>query len=257
MSGGTVYGRRAVELPVLPLVSLLRRENLGDPHAIFAGGERYVSPRFADEAATLLRQELADAGLGGRDALDDLIDTLALVQRATLEYYGWVTAGDENFALLTASAGRRAVAVVRTGERVRFEAVDPDRLVEALVQRLPDVRPGSGDSVSVLATEFANRSSRSEGSIMRRTGSGRSDSARRLDALLKEPRTGGAKLYAAARDRAGVRTRSAEWLTVLDLAAGRWLVYPTLGRGERAVNAVPGTPQLLAAKLGELTCTIG
>ncbi len=257
MSGGTMYRGRVVELPVLPLVSLLLRENLGDPHAIFAGGERYVSPRFADEAAASLRQELAGAGLGGRDALDDFVDMLALVQRASLEYYGWVTAGGENYTLLTASAGRRAVAVVRGGERVRFEVVDPDRLVEAFVQRLPDLRPATGDSVSVLATEFANRSSRQAGSIMRRTGSGRSDSARRLDALLKEPRTGGAKLYAAARDRTGVRTRSAEWLTVLDLDAGRWLVYPTLGRGERAINAVPGTPHLLATKLGELSRTIG
>ena len=256
MSGGTVYRRRGVELPVLPLVSLLRQENLGDPHAIFAGGERYVSPRFADEASALLREELAAAGLDRRDALDDFVDSLALVQRAAIEYYGWVTSGGENVTLLTASIGRRAVAVVRHGNRVHFEPVDPDRLVEALVQRLPEARPGAGDSVSVLASEFTGRGNRQAGSIMRRTGSGRSDDARRLDALLKEPRVGGAKLYAAARDRAGVRTRSAEWLNVLDLAGGRWLVYPTLGRGERAINAVPATPHLLAAKLGELSRTI-
>ncbi len=256
MSGGTVHGRRLVELSVLPLVSLLQRENLGDPHAVFAGGERYVSPRFADETAALLRQELAGAGLGGRDDLYDFVDTLALVQRATTEFYGWVTSGDENYAVLTAATGRRGVTVVRSGDRVRFEVTEPDRLVEALVHRLPNVRAGAGDAVSVLATEFGSRSGRAAGSIMRRTGSGRSDGARRLDALLKEPRVGGAKLYAAARDRAGVRSRSAEWLTVLDLAAGRWVVYPTLGRGERAINAVPATPHVLAAKLSELTRTI-
>src|SRR3954451_25470063 len=104
MSGGTVYRRRGVELPVLPLVSLLRRENLGDPHAIFAGGERYVSPRFADEAEALLRAELAAAGLGGRDALYDFLDTLALVQRASVEFYGWVSSHAEDFALLTAAS---------------------------------------------------------------------------------------------------------------------------------------------------------
>lgn len=256
MTGGTVRGGRAVELPVLALAGLLRRENLGDPHAIFAGGERYVSPRFADEAEALLRQELADAGLGGRDALHDFLDTLALVQRASVEFYGWISSGDEDAALLAAAAGRRAVAVVRIGDRVRFEPVDPDRLAEAVVLRLPDVRAGIGDAVSVLATEFRARSNREPGSIMRRSGSGRSDGARRLDALLKEPRIGGAKLYAAVRDRAGVRTRSAEWLTVLDLAGGRWLTYPTLGRGERAFNAVPATPQLLTAKLDELGRTI-
>lgn len=256
MTGGTVRGGRMVELPVLPLVSLLRRENLGDPHAIFAGGERYVSPRFAGAAAELLRAELAGAGLGHRDALDDFVDTLALVQRAAVEFYGWVSGQDGDYAVLVASAGRRAVAVVRSGERVRFEVADPDRLVDALVWRLPEARAATGDSVSVLASEFGSRGGRHPGSIMRRTGSGRSDGARRLDVLLKEPRVGGAKLYAAARDRAGVRARSAEWLTLLDLASGRWVVYPTLGRGERAVNAVPATPQLLAAKLGELQRTI-
>ena len=256
MTGGTVRGGRVVELPVLALAGLLRRENLGDPHAIFAGGERYVSPRFADEAEALLREELAGAGLGGRDAMYDFLDTLALVQRASVEFYGWVSGGDENAALLTAASGRRAVAVVRIGDRVRFEPVDADRLADALVYRLPDVRAGFGDSVSVLDAEFRARSNREPGSIMRRSGSGRSDAVRRFDALLKEPRVGGAKLYAAARDRAGARTRSAEWLTVLDLAGGRWVLYPTLGRGERAFNAVPATPQLLAAKLDELRRTI-
>ncbi|HEV7652130.1 MAG TPA: ESX secretion-associated protein EspG [Actinophytocola sp.] len=256
MTGGTVRGGRGVELPVLALAGLLRRENLGDPHAIFAGGERYVSPRVAGAAEALLREELAGAGLGGRDALHDFLDTLSLVQRASAEFYGWVSSGDEDTALLVAATGRRAVAVVRNGDRVRFEPADPDRPAEGLVYRLPDVRAGAGDSVSVLDTEFRARGNREPGSIMRRSGSGRSDGARRLDALLKEPRAGGAKLYAAVRDRAGVRTRAAEWLTVLDLAGGRWVVYPTLGRGERAVNAVPATPQLLAAKLDELGRTI-
>lgn len=253
MPGGTLHSRRVVELPVTPLTGLLRRENLGDPHAIFAGGERYASPRQAGETAAALRRELADAGLGHRDALDDFLGTLAVVQRAAVEFYGWVRAGDDDHALLVAAAGRRAVAVTRSGDRVRFEAADPDRLVEALVHRLPEAWPGSGDSISVLATELGRRPA---GSIMRPMGSGRSEGARRLDALLREPRVGGAKLYAAARDRAGVRSRSAEWLTVLDLAGGRWIVYPTLGRGARAVNAVPATPHLLAAKLGELQRTI-
>jgi len=255
MVGGIVHGRRVVELPLLPLVGLLRRENLGDPHAVFAGGERYVSPRFAGAATDSLERELDDAGLGGRDALHDFVDTLALVQRAAIEYYGWASSGDDHQTLLVAATGRRAVAVVRAGDRVRFEVAEPDRLVESLVDRLPGAPGGRGESVSVLATAFG-ASGRQPGSIMRPSGSGRSDAARRLDALLKEPRLGGAKLYAAARDRAGVRSRSAEWLTVLDLASGRWVVYPTLGRGERAFNAVPATPRLLAAKLGELQRTI-
>src|SRR2546428_126158 len=80
--------------------------------------------------------------------------------------------------------------------------------------------------------------------------SARPQDARRLDALLRAARTGGAQLYAAGRDHAGTRHRSEECLTVLDIAQyGRWAVYPTSGRGERAVNAVPATPRLLVDKL--------
>ncbi len=255
MTGDTMRGGRVVELSVLPLMSLLRRENLGDPHAIFAGGERYVSHRFADQAADELRKELAGAGLGDRDALREFVHTLSLVQRCGTEFYGWVD-GAERYAVLVASLGRRGVAVVRTGDRVRFEAADPDRLVEDLVRRLPDMRAGTGEPVSLPATELGRRAGRRPDSIMRRSGSGRSDAARRLDVLLHEPRLGGAKLYAAARDRTGVRRRSAEWLTVLDVLSGRWVIHPTLGRGERAVTAVPATPRVLAAKLDELRRTI-
>lgn len=71
-------------------------------------------------------RELGDAGLGGRHALADFVDTVAIVQRAAVEYYGWVSSGDDSHALLTASSGRRAVAVIRVGERVRFEGADTE-----------------------------------------------------------------------------------------------------------------------------------
>jgi hypothetical protein len=73
-----------------------------------------------------------------------------------------------------------------------------------------------------------------------------------LEALLHEPQLGGAKLYAANRDPDGNRRRSREWLTLLDLISGRWLVHPTLGRGERIIHAAPGSAPLIAARLAEL-----
>lgn len=243
--------RRVVELSVVSLLSVVGRENLGEPHAVFAGGERYVSPRFADEADRVLRRELDVAGLGERVAYREFLDLLAVVQRASVEFYGWVTTASGSYSLLLAGAGRSAVAVVRAGERVAFESADPQRLAEHLVQRLPDVPPARGDSISVLAADLGASRGR-EGTVMRRTADARPEGARRLDALLKAPRVGTAKLYAARRDRHGVRQRSPEWLTVLDLHEGRWAVYTTRGRGERAVNAVAGSPQLIVGKLREL-----
>jgi hypothetical protein len=247
-----VRARRTVELSVFPLISLIRNKNLGDPHPIFAGGERYVSPRYADEAERLLRDELTEDGLGRRDALDEFVDALTLVQRASSEYYGWMSSGEQRYATLVAGSGRRAVAVMRAGDRVTVERADADRLVEELVYRLPDVRTGAGESISVLAETFGARQA---GAVLRHSKSARPEDARRLDALVREPRLGGAKLYAARRDQNGDRHRSREQLTLLDLTVGRWLVYPTLGRGERAINAMPGSPQLIATKLTELRRT--
>ena len=244
-----MQGRRTVELSVFPLISLIRKEKLGEPHPLFAGGERYVSPRFTAEAERVVREELAGHGLGDRSALADFVEKLALVQQAGTEYYGWMTNGEQKYATLVAGSGRRAVAVMRAGNLVTFEPVDSEELINEFVYRLPDVRAGDGD---VIAVRTADIGARQSGAIMRRSQPTRPDGARRLEALLHEPRLGGAKLYAANRDQEGNRRRSREWLTLLDLISGRWLVHPTLGRGERTIHAVPGTAPAIAAKLAEL-----
>lgn len=240
-----------VELSVFPLLTLMQKENLGEPHAIFAGGERYVSPRFAGEAERVLRQELADAGLGERADYLEFVELVGIAAWAGIEYYGWVTTTDEAYAVLAAASGRSAVIVVRSGERVRVERCDVDRMIESLVWRLPDVAVGHGEAISVRHADFHARG-RADGSVMRRSAAARPEGARRLDALLKAQRLAVTKLYAAKRDLNGVRQRSERWLTVLDLVDGRWALSVAQGRGERWINAAPGTPQLIASKLVEL-----
>jgi hypothetical protein len=243
--------RRAVELPVTVLISLIQKEKLGEPHVILAGGERYVSPRFQQEADRALRQSLDEARVD-----DDFRDTLALLQRARVEFYGWITAGEETMAALVAGSGRAAVTVIRNDDTVRFEQADPDRLVETLIMMLPEVPAGRGESISLRAGDYAPPPAGQE-TFLKRPTAARSKEARRLDALLQAPRLGGAKLYAAGRDNAGARLRAKEWITVLDLEQlGRWAVYSTEGQGAKAINAVPGTPRMLATKLAELQRSI-
>lgn len=242
--------RSAVELAVHPLIALIHKENLGDPHPVLAGGEEYVSHRFVDEAEQTLRTELAQAGLADRGRLADFTGMLSIIQTARTEFYGWVTSDTDTYALVVAANGRNAFAMSRHGDRVRFRRVGADRLVEALVDQLPDVPPGRGEPISVREAEVTSSDPRP---ILRRaSGPPRSEQARRLDALLRTPRRSAAKLYAARRDDNGNRIRSSEWLTLLDLADGRWAVYPTTGRSERAVNAVAATPTLVATRLTEL-----
>jgi hypothetical protein len=244
---------RTVELSVFPLLSLMQKENLGEPHAVLAGGERYVSPRFADQAARVVQQELHDAGLGERGEFDSFLDLVNIVQRASLEYYGWITTSDEAYSVLVAAHGRQAVLVVRSGERVRFERCDLDRMVEAFVWRLPDNGVAHGEPFSVRHADFHAPRGRAEGSVMRRSSPARPEGARRLDALLKAPRLAVAKLYTAKRDMNGIRQRSERWLTVLDLVDGRWALSVSQVRGERWINAAPGTHQHIGDRVLELT----
>jgi hypothetical protein len=242
-------GGSAVELSVYPLISLIHKENLGDPHPVLAGGELYMSHRFASESERWLRAELAEAGLADRSRLADFTGMLSIIQAARTEFYGWVTTHDDSYSVLAAAHGRNAFALVRRGEYVSFQRVSPERLAEAMVDQLPDVPAGHGESISVAAAELGSTS----GVVLRgASGTTRSEQARRLNALFRTPRRGVAKLYAARRDDAGNRVRSREWLDLFDVSEGRWAVHTTTGRGERIINAVAAPPALIAAKLTEL-----
>jgi hypothetical protein len=248
---------RAVEISVFPLFSIIQKENLGEPHAIFAGGERYVSPRFAAEAERVLQQELKAAGLEDRQDYLAFVDLVNVVQRATTEFYGWVIGVGDDYGVLVASHGRQAVGVVRSGESVRVERCELDRMVDALVWQLPDIPVARGDAISVGHAEFHASYSRVSGSVMRRAAGARPESARRLDALLDARRASVTKLYAAKRDLSGVRQRSGRWLTVLDLVdGGRWALSVTHARQQKWINAAPGTPQVIGERLHELARSV-
>lgn len=247
---------RAVEISVSPLFSLLQRENLGEPHAILTGGERYFSPRFAVEAERVIQQELKDAGLGDERDYRRFVELVTVVQHATVEFYGWVTGVGEDYGVLVASHGQQAVGAVRAGDGVRFERCPADRMVDVLASRLPEVPVGRGDSVTVGHAEFHSPKSRPAGTVMRRTAPARPEKARRLDALLDARRRYVTKIYAAKRDAGGFRQRSERWVTILDLVDGRWVLSVTQARGEKWISAAPGTSQVIADRLGELARSV-
>jgi hypothetical protein len=248
---------RAVEISVFPLFSLIQKENLGEPHAVFAGGERYISPRFAAQAERVFQEELAEVGLGERRDYLEFVDLVSVVQRATAECYGWVTTAEKTYAVVAASYGRSAVVLVRSGETLRIERCELNKMVGGLLARLPDIPVGRGEAFSVRHDEFRAPRSRVAGSVMRRSTATRPEGIRRLDELLDARRHAVTKLYAAKRDSSGVRERSERWLTVLDLAdGGRWGLSVNQVRGEKWINVAPGAATVLADRLGELARSI-
>lgn len=239
---------RSITLPLTAIVRLLQTSNLGEPHVVLAGGERYYSPRFAEENDRELRRQLGDVDT------DDVYDALSLVQHADTEYYGWVDAGNGDEAILLAGLRGNGVMLIRSDDHVTLQRTGADRLAETLVAQLPGTSPGWGESISIRADEYGKRQG---GSRMQAARSARPHGVRRMEALLAAPRFGGGKLYAAIRDDEGRRVRSMDWLTYLDIEDyGRWLVYAADGRGERSVTAVPGSPDRFAGKLHDLARTI-
>lgn len=247
-------GAQTTEISLYTLLSLLRREKLGEPHTIFVGGERYVSPRHVKEAERLLEQELRDAGYDNEARYDELIRAVGIMQRATLEFYGWVASVDMSYAVLVGVSGRSAVVVVRGDDRVVFERIDSARMLETLVYRLPDVKVAAGEPFSVSAEEFGP-AQRAAGSVMRRSNAGRPEAARRLDAVMKAERRAVTKLYAAKRD-GDDRVRSERWLTVLDTVDGRWALSATTRRGVQWIHAAPGSDRYLTDSLDELARSV-
>ncbi len=243
-----------VELSVDTLYRLLKQQNLGEPHPLFAGGERYYSPRFQQESDARLRAELDRAGVNTARGVDPgFLDLLAVLHRGATEYYGWLHDAEGPYSVLVAVAGRSAALAQRVGERVTFEQVDAGRALESFVFRLPNVPAARGEALSVRAADLAQPVAPEVGGFrMSRPHSATPPAARRLRALMSSPRVGGGKLYTAKRDHHGKRRRSADWVSFVDLVDGRWAVYSSSGRGERSVNAVPGTAQLLSRRLVEL-----
>jgi hypothetical protein len=233
-----------VELSVATLYRLLGQLDLGEPHPLFTGGERYYSPRLRQEADAEFRAALIAAGVIGRDGLDQgFVELLTVMQRGQVEYYGWLHDAEGPYSVLTAAAGRVGVLAERIEDTVTFEAVEAGRLLDAFLYRLPSTPPARGEALSVRVRDLAE----SDGFPRRLP-----PPARRLEALLKTERTGGGKLYTARRDPRGKRVRATAWVDVIDVAAGRWALYRVAGGGEPFVTAVPGTTQVIGKRLSEL-----
>ena len=255
-----VRTRDKVELSVESVHRLCVGHGLGEPHALFTGGARYYPQRVRQEADAQLRRELDAAGVNGPRGVDaDFLDLLGVVQRASVEYYGWLQDTEGTYSVLVAALGRTGVLAQRIGDAVAFERVDPGRVVESFVFRLPNVAASRGEAISVRESDYADSATTADagGFRMSRPRSAQAPEARRLAALVAAPRVGGGKLYTARRDHRGNRVRAADWLSFIDLADGRWVLYRTAGRGERSISAVPGSPQFIRKRLAELHATIG
>lgn len=214
-------------------------DNLGEHHPAL----HVRSPGGTlDERARLEREIFEDLAQEGMP-LTAVRETLRVLAHAELECYGWIAENQADALPVVAAATAVEYGVIAVNDNgfVRLQPSHGDP-ADAVAARLPEMPPGRGASINVRQDETG--------------GSGQQ--AVLLRQLLRRPRTGSAKLYAAHRDRYGRRQRAESFLTTIDVDDGRWLVVRyTDDRRQSWVHATPASRCLVADWLNRLAGSPG
>lgn len=261
-----------VTLALDTLSTVWRRENLGEPHNILVDTVFWLDEEGERQALQRAGDDMAMHGLlMGRDLSPDFRDTLNVLARPSVEYFGWIgvfeseSTKGSNIAALGVSAGQDALLVTRDGDQVTIEPYSADGLAEAVVGKLPNVPAGHGRSVNLPEREMRQlRAQRGPGApgeaktlpadafnVFPR--SSMAEDARDLFTVLELPRSGGGELYVAARSRSGERRRCPHPLVYMDTEQGRWMSQLSGDApSDRWMVAAPASRALLISRLHEM-----
>jgi hypothetical protein len=243
--------RRWIDVPVSALAALTERERVGQLHVTLRPDALWLSDEDKASADQQIEHALAEAGLvdgRGRTAAD-FLDWLPLLTTASLEYYGWMTSGEETLGILAASRGLQGVVAVRAGEWVRVKAADRQQLAEALVAELPAMGAGGGHPRSVAVSTLAAAGKATD----RRLDPVVSD----LVSLVQRPVSGSGELYAGRRDEVGRYSRVEQPLHYADTDWGRYFTYTTGAGDDAEVHVGPAGAAVLAGILRDLGSGLG
>lgn len=225
----------------------------------------------AEDVPAVERQafaELERAGLARGTNVDAaLLDTMKLLLSAPIEVHGWVGLHNKvTLGVVVASDGRNGVRAIMDEQAFYLRPVRPEDVAAAMVDVLPGAPPGRGHSITLPLDALRGLTGQSSGrprqddfsdvSWMQR-GPERDSERDALTRLLKEPRLGGGRVYAAGRDRLGRKHQVQDPITYLDLASGRWLMQQKPSPdGQPWMVAIPATPELLISRVNDLLAAV-
>ena len=211
-------------------------------------------PVFYEDGEWERERESAHAELAQIGLLDHgepspaLVESLRVLCRSTVEFFGHVAAGDRRYSLHLAALGQEGVFAALANGEVVLRPAHPHSLVSALLAEIPQAEPAGGRSMSVPEAQLAPPSTAGQGTL----GAARGD-ARRILEILNKPRQAGGRFQSAAR--IGIDNRRTVYpdpVDFIDVEDGRWLTYTTgSGNGTRYVTAAPGRSETIAGKLEE------
>jgi hypothetical protein len=209
-----------------------------------------VEPRLLAE---LRRARLAT----GSTVHDGLPSVMRLLARPPVELHGWIGYHDGTSIGVVAARDGAAHAVLATlgAETIRLRPITPDHLPDEVAGLLPARPAARAPSITVPVDAYRALVAGEAGGWLRpNSPEDRLDEELlALRRLLDQPRLGGGRFYAAARDRLGRRFTSPHPITYLDLESGRWLVRQKPSDiGDLWAVAIPAAPDTLVEALGEL-----
>lgn len=229
-----------VELPLDTLLTAMSLAGCGEPHLIFAGGERYIPPSATERVNREALAELDSLGLATKDGLvRDFEDALRTLDRPHTEYIAHARAGERQYGILVAVRGRSATVAVREDDSVRLNRVREADYAAVLVNQLPSAPPAEFTPFSVPQREIRGEPS--------------SQGARTLASILEGPSGGLGYLHVARRAGGDNRREASEAICYVDAEPGRVGIARTEGEH---VTVFPGDEVRLASRLAAVRATL-
>ncbi|ASR38883.1 hypothetical protein BAY61_02210 [Prauserella marina] len=216
----------------------MRWAGCGEPHLIFAGGNRYIPPAADDRLKRETLSELSGLGLADGTALDpDFEQVLRIIDRPYTEYYAYLRTHEQQYGVLVAVQASTAIVALHHAERVRLDVVADEDLPAALVSHLPAIEPAEFTPFSVAAYDYP----------------GYRIEARWLAKILAAPQFGMGHLYTARRAKNGSRGRTERPVSYLDTEYGRVGIERDTSD---YLTVFPGEPGRLASRLAAARSTL-
>lgn len=223
------------------------------PDGILESERREAKNRAVDE----LRQH----GYGDRDGEDDLLDALDPLRRYE-RAYDIIYRFRDGDALprhtgLVANQGNRATLAVYTGQTVRITTVPTEDMSRAILNVVPEMKPGPGNGVSVRsailkeAGSEAGSSPRALVDALARRGA-RRDEASSLADMVGSQRLQYAQFGAATMDGLGKRTRMPMVTTCYSTASGWFLMEENPRGAEPWTTFAPMDKQRMRLRVEDL-----
>lgn len=206
-------------------LTVLEKENLGEPHPTLPGAHLWYPPDEEHRRNVRVLNELRRQGLiQGTRVSDDFLETLTVMQRASVEYYTFIANKETGQTTVrTAAIGRDAVLVQWAGDDViKIAPIPVEQMGVRLAVALPETPAAQVHSMSCdnadLEAILKDKTLPTTKSV---------SDARRMKRWFEMDRINVGQLFAAVRDSAGMRRATKApipgWM---DTESGRVLVTP-------------------------------